>query len=108
MSKQRKITVRDKPSTKKKIVKKKKLLTPAQVKKKNSKIKIFGTGKRQIKGSSGSLGLISPGKVLKGGKMLAKYISKKLTKKAAVKLVDKKVATAKKKSKTKRSKNSKA
>ena len=40
--------------------------------------------------------------------MLAKYISKKLTKKAAVKLVDKKVATAKKKSKTKRSKNSKA
>ena len=32
MSKQRKITVRDKPSTKKKIVKKKKLLTVAEAK----------------------------------------------------------------------------
>jgi len=113
MSKQRKITVRDKPSTKKKLVKRKKLLTTAQAKVKKAKRegefrKISEKYKNRRLGSSGSLGLISPGKVLKGGKMLAKYISKKLTKKAAVKLVDKKVATAKKKSKTKRSKNSKA
>ena len=112
MSKQRKITVRDKPSTKKKLVKRKKLLTTAQAKVKKAKRegefrKISEKYKNRRLGSSGSLGLIG-GAIGGGIKAVAKYVTKKIAKKAAVKLVDKKLATAKKKSKKKRSKNSKA
>ncbi len=45
--------------------------------------------KPQIMGGSGALGLISPGKVLKGGKMVANFITKQFAKKGAAKAADK-------------------
>lgn len=41
-------------------------------------------------GSSGSLAMISPGKVLKGGKMVLNFIKKNLVKKGVPKVLDKK------------------
>ncbi len=74
----------------------KKLLTKKQAAAEKARIKEYAKNlkpipKAVVQGSAGSLGLISPGKILKGGKMVAKFIAKHLAKKGAIKAADKKL-----------------
>lgn len=52
---------------------------------------LLNAPKAKMLGSSGALGLISPGKILKGGKMVGKFIAKHLGKKGGAKVADKKL-----------------
>lgn len=73
----------------------KKLITKKEADATKAKLKKAGVvlkaPKGKMLGSSGALGLISPGKILKGGKMIVKFIGKQLGKKGGAKVVDKKL-----------------
>lgn len=73
----------------------KKLITKKDADAAKAKLKNYAKNLKKIPpqrlGSSGALGLISPGKILTGGKMVAKFIAKQLGKKGGIKAVDKKI-----------------
>lgn len=71
----------------------KKLKTKKEIAKQKAKLKGYA---KDVKapppvrlGSAGNLGIISPGKILKGGKIVLNYVKKNLLKKGVPKALDK-------------------
>lgn len=73
----------------------KKLITKKQAAAKKAKLKKYAKSlnapKPKIKGGAVGGGMIGGGKILKGGKMILKYVSKHLAKKGGAKALDKKI-----------------
>ena len=73
-----------------------KLITKKQSEAQSAKLKEYAKNleplpKPKMKGGAVGGGMIGGGKILKGGKMILKYITKNLTKKGSAKALDKKI-----------------